>query len=1034
MSARLPILSDGKSSEPVFAAEGEYDAEELALLDRLAGDTPSKPAGQISRRGFMGAAGASIATASAGLTGCIRKPREYIVPFAQRPEDLVPGDPTYFATATQAGGEVLALLVESQDGRPTKVEGNPRSPAGGGGTNRWAQASVMDLYDPDRSLAPVTGGNDATLVAVREALGSLGKAKRAAAGRGLAILTQHQPSPTLNRLLAELISAMPQARLFAYSPDEARNARAAAAALGLGGLHSVADLASASVILSLDCDFLGSEGAVAAQSKAFAAGRKVTGTDSSMNRLYVAEAVQTITGTMADNRLRIASSQIGGFAQAVAKNVFASISAPAGADVSGLAAASDEPVAKWASEVAKDLLANQGKSVVLVGENQPASVHALGHLLNAALGNVASTLHFTADADAPGAGSLEDLGQAIGGGAVDTLVMLGGNPAYDAPADLDFASLLGSVGTSVHVSSHRDETSAKATWHIARSHFLESWGDWRATDGTPVIQQPLIAPLFATLSDIEVVGVLLGSEASGHDQVLATWKATLSQAGPFDLQWRRWLHQGHLSGLGTPPVLPGAMAPLTSDAGEAAEGGEPTPLGPTYAWAGMGSLGAQGGAEVSASSVEVHFPTDSKVYDGRYANNPWLQELPDPMSKLTWDNAALMSPATARGLGVDMGDLVTISLDGRSLDVPAMVLPGTADHVVALSLGYGREAGGSFAAGAGFNAYMLRGSGGMRVAGGATIAKGQGNYELASTQDYALLKPKLDNFLGWEPPNREFVRQSTLEDYKVKPDFVQEHELLPAEELKSLWTEPNERGGQQWGMSIDLNTCTGCSNCTVACQSENNISVVGKERVLQGREMHWIRLDRYFEGDEDAPRAVVQPMGCAHCETAPCEQVCPVAATAHSTDGLNDIAYNRCIGTRYCANNCPFKVRRFNYFAFAKENDASMPLVALQRNPDVTVRFRGVIEKCSYCVQRISAAKIDAKAHGDGVVPDGTIVPACAQSCPTDAIVFGDINDPNSVVSKRKADSRDYALLSELNIHPRTTYLAKLRNPNPELA
>jgi molybdopterin-containing oxidoreductase family iron-sulfur binding subunit len=610
-------------------------------------------------------------------------------------------------------------------------------------------------------------------------------------------------------------------------------------------------------------------------------------------------------------------------------------------------------------------------------------------MLNEALGNFGETVRIVPDTGAIDFGSLEDLAKAAS--SLQTLVVLGGNPVYDAPVDVGFGDVMASVATTVHLGMFADETAAKSTWHVPQSHYLEAWGDLRASDGTVSIQQPLIAPLFEiTLSDIEILARLVGEPSTaGYDVVRATWQAAGGQVD--EKSWRKALHAG------VAPASATSAAPIWN-------------FNPVAA-----------ALPKDEGGLDVVFAVDSKVADGRYANNPWLQELPDPVSKLTWDNAALVGPATADKLGVRSEEMGTLSVGGRSLELATFIVPGIADDTVVVPLGYGRERGGRIASGCGWNAFALQTSANPAFASGGQLQGGGRGYELATTQAHG------------DMAGRAIVREATLDEYRNNPLFTEEREVLPPEKVKSLPIMPELTGLQQWGMSIDLNACIGCNACTMACNAENNISYVGKERVLKGREMHWIRLDRYFTGDMNDPEAVFQPVGCAHCEMAPCETVCPVAATAHSPEGLNDIAYNRCIGTRYCANNCPFKVRRFNFFNFSKENDEDLPLLRLQRNPDVTVRFRGVIEKCTYCVQRIQQAKIEAKRDGKDLVADGAIVPACAQTCPTEAIVFGDIKDPESRVSKHKKNERNYVLLRELAIFPRTSYLARVRNPNPEL-
>ena len=626
--------------------------------------------------------------------------------------------------------------------------------------------------------------------------------------------------------------------------------------------------------------------------------------------------------------------------------------------------------------------------------------------MNAVLGNLGRTIKLMPRLVDVNVQSLTALTARIKRGKVQTLLMLGGNPVYDAPADLDFSKHLKSVKNTIHHSLHANETSQLATWHLPASHFLEAWGDLKAKDGTVSIQQPLIAPLYNhTLSDIEVLSKVLSSSVlkKGYSLVRKTWN---SKSPQFETQWRRWLHDGvvkqHRTSSGSSSYV--RFDKLTSVLKRH-------------------DVLTQATAD---KHFELNFCIDHSVFDGRYGNNGWLQELPDPVTKLTWDNAACISPKTAKRLSVKNGDVLELSHKGRKLEVAAFVVPGVADNTALLNFGYGRKVG-KIASGAGVNAFHLSTTQSRFFVSNIHVKPTNRTYLLTTTQDYGSLKP-LPAY-----KERPLLRENTLQAYRRKPNFVLDDEVMPKDKIKSLWEEPNPKTGQQWGMSIDLNSCTGCNTCTIACQSENNIPIVGKQGVHEGRELHWIRIDRYYRGNPDNPQAAVQPVTCMHCETAPCESVCPVAATTHSPEGLNDMAYNRCIGTRYCSNNCPFKVRRFNFFNYAKDNDKTFPLAKMQRNPDVTVRFRGVMEKCTYCVQRIQSAKIDAKVKGKDQVEDGTIVPACAQACPTKAIVFGNVNDPKSEVSKLKRQNRDYSMLAELNLKPRTTYLAKIRNPNPEL-
>ncbi len=966
----------------------------------------------LSRRTFMGLMSASAALAGAGLPGCVRKPAQYIMPYANRPEDLVPGEPRFFASVLNVGGNVQGVLVESQDGRPTKIEGNPSHPASRGRTDARTQAAVLDVYDYDRSRCPVHNGTPTTLEAAEAAI-------RAHFGspRTVAILTDGTPSPTLRSLINDHRRWNRGTRVFHHGADVQRNTTAGVEMVTSSRAMPWYDTSAAKVLVSLDADFLASGPNAVANAAGFADGRGVEDLRN-MNRLYVVEPAFTTTGAAADERLQLAGSQIGEFAKALARYLLVnSGDSPPGAGVltGRLSARSaGERFDAWVEAVGGDLRGHRGESVVVVGERQPPWVHALGHLINETLGNIGRTVHFVDDPLVPG-GDLTDLVAEIDAGSFDTLLIIGGNPVFDAPADVDFAAAMAKVEAVFQLAYHRDETGMAAQWHIPASHPLEAWGDLIAADGTIALQQPLIEPLFPSLSPIEFMELARGGEPDGRNILRLHW--AMAGAGRLEQRWQEWLHEGVLR--------------------------RGDPRHPTLNWD-WSALGAAVAADTppppTAGAYEVAFALDSKVYDGRYANNAWLQELPDTVSKLTWDNAALIGPATARSIGIpfysDEDDpdvpsvryayedapMVSIGVGGRSIEIVAHVVPGVAENVVVLPLGYGRRFG-YVAQGAGFDTYRVRASDARWIAMGATVTRAAGEYRLATTQDH------------WSLEGRAIYREGTVSELVQNPEFVRELDLMEPGRLHSLWEQPNVTEGQQWGMSIDLTTCIGCNVCTIACQAENNISIVGKQRVLEGREMHWIRLDRYFAGDADNPSVAVQPVGCMHCETAPCEQVCPVAATTHGPEGLNDMAYNRCIGTRYCSNNCPYKVRRFNFFNYSQENDRRNPLSQMQKNPDVTVRFRGVMEKCTYCTQRITAAKINAKiTTEDAIVVDGSITPACAQACPTNAIVFGDVNDPESRVSRLRAKDHNFGMLAWLNVHPRTTYLARISNPNPELA
>jgi len=988
--------------------------------------------GGVDRRRFLQLMAASIALA--GYSGC-RRPVTNALPYTKTPEGLVPGLPNYYATAMPRAGSASPVLVESHEGRPTKVEGNPKHPASGGATTLQAQASVLDLYDPDRLTAARREGASTTWDAYDKFAAEHFSALRIQKGKGLYLLSEDFASPSLDLLREHLRAVMPLAHWHTYEPIGQENVRAAAGMAFGAPVVLQPRFERAQVIVSLDCDFLGVDEDGGRHLLGFAESRRKLTPAAGMNRLYVVESRFSLTGGMADHRLRLGASEVRDYAIALARivllgsradhslqsaldasplgrsgawNEAPSAHIKASRDDSGSAAAAGP----WIEEVAADLKAHAGQSIVVAGRRQPAIVHALAHAMNAALGNLGKTVELRIAPPRPDAGSLAELATAIGGGQVDTLVILGGNPAYNAPADIRFPELAKRVKTIIRLGLHADETSLWASWHLPAAHYLESWGDARTTDGMVVPIQPLIAPLDGGRSVLAVVAQLSGFETTiPYEIVRRAFRKVISpSASDFEARWRRFLHDGLLEGSTYPAHEPRVQWKSVASAVAAVQPGK---------------------GRLSADNLELVFDRDAKVDDGRFANNGWLQEVPDPVSKLTWDNAAIFSPATARALGVASGDLVRLELDGRSLDVAAMVLPGQADFSVSIALGYGREITGRVGRGVGFNAYRLRTSAAPDIALGLKVTRTGRTYPLADTQDHFRLE------------GRDLVRELTLSDLLAGHTHTA-HEP----EAGQLIAHPVLAGQQQWGMVIDLNTCIGCSACVVACQSENNIPIVGKDEIRRGREMHWIRLDRYFSGTESDPELVHQPVACVQCEKAPCEVVCPVNATVHSDDGLNVQVYSRCIGTRYCMNNCPYKVRRFNYFNYNERPleqlrlgplaEKGMPeTLKMQKNPDVTVRIRGVMEKCTYCVQRIERGKIGAQvaagATGLTLVPDGTIVPACAQACPARAIVFGDLSDPESRVSKLRADGRNYSLLGELNTGPRTTYLARVRNPNPKM-
>jgi Fe-S-cluster-containing dehydrogenase component len=984
----------------------ERQSQELGLpVDEFApgADTLEVRSG-VDRRNFLGMLGASMALTGTVATGCIRKPDEKILPYVKRPEDLIPGESRYFATSLQVVGQVYGVLVKSFDGRPIKVEGNPDHPASLGATNHFGQAEVLSIYDPDRLTKPVQDSKPIELEAARQSLSQLAAEFKKTGGRGLGILTDWVASPSYQGLLGKLNGALPEARF--YSSAESRSV-AELSAMGLLGLPNGRvrySLADAKVIVALDADPFGLEGETVRLTREFAEGRKLAGGRLNMNRLYAVESSFSVTGSIADNRLMVPPLAIQEFVVELARELDRR-GVSIGGQGSGLAARLGQTNiatqhSKWIKAVTEDLLTNPGQSVVIPGEKQPDWVYALTIAVNAALGNVGKTVEFYPDGSAVKLGYSDQLAQDIKAGSVKSLIIVGGNPAYSLPGDVGFEDLLTRVDKSIYLGFEANETSAAVKFAIPMAHGLEAWGDTVTIDGTVAVRQPIIAPIFPALSEIEFLAVLAGeSETNGYSIVRQNFR-NQSKSGDSDAAW----HAALISG----------VAPYKSF--------EKISTGLSYAQLEVALRKQLNTEEASADSLDVVFANDYRVYDGRFANNAWLQELPDPLTKLTWDNAILLGPSTAAKLGLKTGDSVELNVGGGTAKGAVLVQPGVAKGTAVFSLGYGRRKVGRVGTGTGFDTAALRSYRSPFLARGGKIR--------ATGETYVLARTQLHNSMEGRP----IVREATLAAYTAQPNFVDKYELIAKDKQKTLlWTEPNVTTGQQWGMTIDLNSCTGCSSCIIACQAENNVAIVGKKEVDRHRYMAWIRVDAYFTGTADDPQAVMQPVNCMHCETAPCENVCPVGATVHSPEGMNDMAYNRCIGTRYCANNCPYKVRKFNYFNFSKRQDEMNPLIAMQQNPNVTVRFRGVIEKCTYCVQRVNKARIDAKVNGNGIIPEGTVQTACQQACPAGAIEFGDINNTSSQVAHNKSEPRNYGLLGELNTRPRTTYLAKVRNPHASL-
>jgi molybdopterin-containing oxidoreductase family iron-sulfur binding subunit len=934
------------------------------------------------RRDFLKLMGASLALAGA-TASCTRQPAEHILPYAKSPESTIPGRPRYYATAMPWPTGALGLLIESHMGRPTKVEGNPDHPASLGAADAFAQAAVLGLYDPDRSHAITHRGRIGTWDELLTELKAALNAQQAKSGAGLRVLTETVTSPTLAQQMKDLLAAYPKARWHQYEPLNQDNARGGAMLAFDRDVACQHRFDLAEVIVSLDADFLGAGPASVRPMREFTSRRKARAASGAMNRLYVVESTPSITGAMADHRGALRASDVEAFARRLAGRLDVNVGEEPGSEPRSLG-----DVDSWIDALARDLEKHTGSSLVLAGDAQPPVVHALAHALNDKLGNVGRTVRYTqplASESVDQMTSLRELVDEMRAGTVDCLVILGGNPVYSAPGELKFGDALRQVSLTVRLGLHDDETSNLCDWHVNEAHFLESWSDTRASDGTVSIVQPLIAPLYGGRSAHELVATLANqSGASSYDLVRAHWRGD-RDAEAFEVTWRTALHDGTL--------------PETAHASVNVE---------------LRKIEAQPSRRVAG--LELAFRPDPTLYDGRFANNGWLQELPKPLSKLTWDNAAFISPTTAAKLGVATGDVVRLRCDGRSVNAPVWVQPGQADECVVVHFGFGRSRAGALGSHVGFDAHALRAARSELHVGGLEIERTGASHRFASTQEH-------DNMEG-----RDIVRVATIDRFREHPTLV-EHPAHGSDHSTSMFP-PQPGAANAWGMVIDLNACTACGACVTACQSENNIPVVGKKEIERGREMHWLRIDRYFEGKKENPAVHFQPIPCMHCENAPCEIVCPVGATTHSPEGLNEMTYNRCVGTRYCANNCPYKVRRFNFFLYS---DFATESLKLQRNPDVSVRSRGVMEKCTYCVQRISEARIQA-AKEDRPIRDGDVRTACQATCPAEAIVFGDINDPKSAVSKLKTEPHNYGLLEELNTKPRTTYLAKITNPNPEIA
>ncbi|MEM6329177.1 MAG: TAT-variant-translocated molybdopterin oxidoreductase [Planctomycetota bacterium] len=1060
--------------------ELEQSSEFQEFLHREFPQAASEVPDGVSRRRWMQLMGASFTLAA--VSGCRWETQKFAA-FSERPEGYVPGTHTKFATSVELAGAPKHLLVTCYDGRPIKVEGNPEHPSSLGGTDSYSQALTLSLYDPDRQSVLLERDSRQTYSRTwtdfeNAAQGIVGKLVETS-GAGLAVLMQPTGSLSVAAGLANLFSKLPKASLYEYAPLSRGNELGGAEMAFGKPVRTHYKLAGTDVIACFDADLLGGFPETTAMARAFAKRREPNREKNAagMNRLYCVESTFSTTGSTADHRLAVKSSDIAGMLASVRDAVAERLAGgtPQAPQGDGKADALPNYREAFAYALADDLAKSKGKGVVAVGPRQPAVAHAIAHEINAMLGNAGKTVVYSEE-PAPVAkpGSLADLLGEIAAKRVDTLLILGGNPVYDAPADLDVAGQFASVTTTIHLSEYDNETSRACRWSLPEKHALEAWGDAPGWDGTVSVAQPLIEPLLGGRSAIEVLSLL--ADGPGADpQTLVRQAITQRLGGMTDRGWRQLLHDGFVK------AEPATVTPTLTR-------GDFVP----------GPVAAQATAEDGGEALELVFTPSSHTYDGRFANNGWLQETPDFITKLTWDNAALINPVTAEKIGAKQGELLAIKTtdsrgETRELRVPAFLLPGQAEGSIALALGYGRTAAGhvgglvsedgdspktpfvvgqrgnwdwgalpivgglvgAVAAPVGANSYELRTSDAMYITTRVTAQPTGEPYLLATTQDHHAIDE-----LGLEETVRrsgELIREDTLETYNDRPDFAKDVGAHVRD--VELWNELTHDDNRAWGMAIDLNKCIGCTACSVACQSENNVPVVGKDQVARGREMHWIRIDRYFTGAEvrDAdgepvtegmagylagnakidfsnPRVAHQPVSCQHCETAPCEQVCPVAATVHSHEGLNDMVYNRCIGTRYCANNCPFKVRRFNFFHYTDRFDkANNEIMRLVMNPEVTVRSRGVMEKCTFCVQRIAKARIEAKVEGRPV-RDGDVVTACQSACSTEAIAFGDLNDPTSKVAAWHKNEGAYTLRDGLRRKPRTKYLARVTNPHELLA
>jgi molybdopterin-containing oxidoreductase family iron-sulfur binding subunit len=947
--------------------------------------------GDLTRREFVTLLGASVALA--GLGACVREPAEKILPYVHGSAGTVPGVPRHFATSMTLDGYATGLLVTSRDGRPTKIEGNPDHPASVGAAGIHEQGSLLQLYDPHRAREVRAGRRLSSWRALAAAFSPTALSSRVGSrGAGLRLLLEPTSSPLMGAMLDRVRALYPDSRTSFYAPLGQDGAADSARSV-LGAAYTTQhDFRDADVVIALDSDFCASGPFSLRYARAFGERRRKRLLVAS--RLYVAECSPSPTGTLADHRVAASPAALGRIAAALLTTVAgdAGVSGRVpGSSALAIAADTLTPSERaWTAAAAADLLRSGGRAIVIAGPRQSREVHAIVHALNAAVGNTGKTVHYTSSPiiAADTGSDLATLVADVSGGGVDTLVVLEGNPAYGAPADLDFVAGLRSVRNSLYLGLYDDETARHTTWFAPAAHYLESWSDGRAYDGTASLVQPLIAPLFNGRTTAQVLALLAGDDAtSAHDMLRDSWSSRRPSDTSFDDWWNTALTRGLITG----------SASVTAT--------------PALRWDVVRGVHSQLAVADARDQITISFAPSASVYDGRFADNGWLQELPDPVTKLTWDNAAMIAPAFAARLGVERGDLVALHLRGRSITAPAIVVPGHADRAITLAMGYGRSGAETLARGVGVNANAIRSWSAPYHDAGISVTRTGTRRDLAVTQEHWSLEGRGAEILGAAATHNASHEPSPAVPRKQRRPLTLYEPPPPS---------PDGFGGDQWAMVIDLNTCTGCSACVVACQAENNIPVVGRDGVLKSREMQWMRIDRYVEGSSEEPTVSVQPMLCQQCEKAPCEYVCPVDATVHSEDGLNEMVYNRCVGTRFCSNNCPYKVRRFNWFDY---NGEIAETERMARNPEVTVRARGVMEKCTFCVQRIRQAQIESEIAGDPQTRP--VLTACQQTCPTGAIVFGSLTNPASEVVQLRNDPRCFSALEHLGTVPRVQYLAR---------